>query len=52
MGFEEIASGFLWLLCENGDQFWSQDKWFKNKTFLLKKKNYMFKKPVYFFILR
>ena len=38
MGFEEIASGFLWLLCENGDQFWSQDKWFKNKTFLLKKK--------------
>lgn len=37
MGFEEIASGFLWLLCENGDRFWSQDKWFKNKTFSLKK---------------
>lgn len=37
MGFEEIASVFLWLLCENGDQFWSQDKWFINKTFLLKK---------------
>ena len=42
MGFEEIASGFLWLLCENGDQFWSQDKWFKNKTFLLKKKKKLY----------
>lgn len=47
MGFEEIASVFLWLLCENGDQFWSQDKWFKNKTFLLKK-IICLKKPVYF----
>lgn len=47
MGFEEIASVFLRLLCENGDQFWSQDKWFKNKTFLLKK-NYMFEKTCLF----